>query len=325
MIYPETINRVGAGLNRPECILATRNGRLYTADWRGGVAVTEVDGESWLWAPENPEFMVKPNGIALMPDNSALLAHLGDEAGGVYQLTADRALIPFCLEVDGRALPPTNYIHLDGTGRIWITISTRQVPRALGYTKDISDGFIVLVEGGKSRIVADGLGYTNECIVHPDGKHLYVNETFSKRLTRFDIQPNGDLTNRKLVAEFGHGVFPDGLAFDAEGGMWITSIVSNRVIRLSSEGEQQVVIEDCDPDHLDWVEKAFQSGQMGRPHLDNIPSKTLKNVSSLAFGGSNLKTGYLGCLLDDCVYQFQAPVAGAIPVHWNFEGPRKNG
>jgi hypothetical protein len=31
---------VGSGLVRPECVLATRSGALYTADWRGGVAMT---------------------------------------------------------------------------------------------------------------------------------------------------------------------------------------------------------------------------------------------------------------------------------------------
>ena len=325
MIDLDSIQRVGKGLKRPECVLATQNGRLYTADWRGGVAVTEPTGESWLWAPQNPEIALQANGIALMPDHSVLLAHLGDQDGGVFQLTENRDLIPFCLEADGMALPPSNYVHLDKFGRVWITVSTRQVPRALGYTKDISDGFIILVADGKSRIVADDLGYTNECLVHPDGSRLFVNETFARRLTSFDITANGDLINRKVVAEFGHGTFPDGMIFDVEGGVWITSIVSNRVIRIAADGEQQIMIEDCEQAHLDWVEEAFQAGQMGRPHLDNTPSRVLKNVSSLAFGGTDLKTGYLGCLLDDCVYRFAAPFAGFPPVHWQFKGPKRYG
>jgi sugar lactone lactonase YvrE len=166
--------------------------------------------------------------------------------------------------------------------------------------------------------VADGLGYTNEALPSPDGRYLYVNETFARRLTRFRIAADGALEGRETVAAFGAGTFPDGLAFDAEGAVWITSIVSNRVIRVAPDGSQQLMLEDSDPAHLAWVERAFQAGEMGRPHLDGIKSRRLKNVSSLAFGGPDLRTAYLGCLLGDALASFRSPVAGATPVHWRW-------
>ncbi|MDV7340577.1 SMP-30/gluconolactonase/LRE family protein [Terasakiella sp. A23] len=324
MIDLNTIERVSAELNRPECVLATSNGRLYTADWRGGVGITEADGSQWYLLP-NEDLGLRPNGICLMEDGSVLVAHLGDEDGGVYRIAEDGTTTPFCVEVDGMALPPTNYPHLDAKGRVWITVSTRQVPRALGYNQTVKDGFVVLVDQGKARIVADDLGYTNECLVHPDGKRLFVNETFGRKLVSFDIAENGDLSNKTTICEFGLGTYPDGMTFDTDGGIWITSIVSNRVIRIDPDGSQEIMIEDCSMDHLEWVEEAFLAGEMGRPHLDNAQSKKLKNVSSLAFGGSDLKTGYLGCLLDDCVYTFKATHTGFAPTHWNFEGPKRHG
>ncbi len=324
MIDLNTIERVSAELNRPECVLATSNGRLYTADWRGGVGITEADGSQWYLLP-NEDLGLRPNGIALMEDGSVLVAHLGDENGGVYRIEEDGTTTPFCVEVDGMALPPTNYPHLDEKGRVWITVSTRKIPRALGYNQQVKDGFVVLVDKGKARIVADDLGYTNECLVHPDGKRLFVNETFGRKLVSFDIAENGDLSNKRTIAKFGLGTYPDGMTFDTEGGIWITSIVSNRVIRIAPDGTQETMIEDCSQDHLEWVEEAFLAGEMGRPHLDNAQSKKLKNVSSLAFGGPDLKTGYLGCLLDDCIYTFAAPFTGHEPTHWNFEGPKRNG
>ncbi len=74
------------------------------------------------------------------------------------------------------------------------------------------------------------------------------------------------------------------------------------------------MIEDTDPDHLDSVEAAFQAGTMGRAHLDHVKSRKLRNISSLAFGVPDLKTVYLGCLLDDRLYHFRSPVAGRPPV-----------
>ena len=119
------------------------------------------------------------------------------------------------------------------------------------------------------------------------------------------------------VTGFGKGTYPDGLSFDAEGGVWITSIVSNRVIRVAPDGSQQLVLEDADPAHLDWTEEAYLAGTMGRPHLDKAAGRVLKNISSLAFGGPGLRTAYLGCLLGDAIASFPSPVAGHPPAHWN--------
>lgn len=312
------IGFLGQGLKRPECVLCTSDGRVHASNWDGGVSILSPDaGQSDLTGHADG-LEVKPNGICLMPDGSYLLAHLGAEEGGVFRIDGAGAVQPFLREVDGAPLPPTNYVHLDAKGRIWITVSTRKMPRSLGYRPDIDDGFVVLMEGGEARIVADGLGYTNECIVHPDGRRLFVNETFARRLSSFDIEDNGSLTNKTTVAEFGMGTFPDGLTFDRDGGIWITSIVSNRVIRIAPDGEQRVMLEDNDPAHLAWVEAAFLDGTMDRPHLDNCQSERLKNISSLAFGGPDLNRIYLGCLLGDAVAVYESPVAGHPPVHWNF-------
>jgi sugar lactone lactonase YvrE len=220
------------------------------------------------------------------------------------------------MEVDGIELPPTNFVAEDRFGRIWVTVSTRHRPRALALRSDIADGFIALMDEKGARIVADGLGYTNEALVSPDGRYLYVNETMARRLTRFSISSDGSLSARETVSTFGKGVFPDGLAFDVEGGVWIVSIVSNRVIRVLPDGSQQLVLEDADEAHIDWVERAFRSGTMGRPHLDRCGDGALKNISSLAFGGPDLRTVYLGCLLGDSLACFSSPIAGQPPAHW---------
>lgn len=310
---------VGQGLVRPECVLATRSGDLFTADWRGGVAQLRADGSQALYACKLPEGRpARPNGIALRANGNFLFANLGETCGGVYELARDGSVRAFALRADNAELPPTNFVHEDADGRVWITVSTRRSPRSAAYRGDVADGFICLSDRRGTRVVADGLGYTNEALPSPDGQHLYVNETFARRLTRFRIAGDGALYARETVASFGEGTFPDGLAFDAEGGVWITSIVSNRVIRVAPDGSQQLMLEDADAAHLAWVEQAFQAGEMGRPHLDGIKSRRLRNISSLAFGGPDLRTVYLGCLLGDAIATFRSPVAGAPPVHWNF-------
>jgi hypothetical protein len=121
-----------------------------------------------------------------------------------------------------------------------------------------------------------------------------------------------------VVTEFGPGTFPDGLAFDVEGQAWVVSIVSNRLIRVAPDGQQTVWLEDADTDHLAQVERAFDAGTMGRPELDGIKSRCLRNISSIAFSGPQRRSAVLGCLLGDCLATLDMPVAGLAPTHWNF-------
>ena len=307
---------LGHDLHRPECVLCTADGRVHASDWRGGVTVIRPDGrQDAVLAADRP--WLRPNGIALEPSGSYLLAHLGDMEGGVYRLSPDGRSEPVVVAVDGRPLPPTNFPLLDGQGRLWITVSTRHRPRADAYRADVADGFIVLADGHGARIVADGLGYANECWVDPDGRSLFVNETFARRLTRFAIGADGALSDRQTVATFGPGTYPDGLAVDADGHFWITSIVSNRVIRLAPDGAQRIVLEDADEAHVAWVEEAFRSRAMSRPHLDRAAGRQLANISSLAFGGPDRRRAVLGCLLGRALAVFPAEAAGLPPAHWD--------
>lgn len=320
----DAIRFVGSGLVRPECVLAHASGTLFTADWRGGVARVSADGASTLLptpARIGPDRPLRPNGIAMRRDGSFLLADLGDALGGIFHLRRDGTLTCLADRIDGVELPPSNFVHEDAAGRIWITVSTRHRPRAAAYRGDIADGFVAVIDPRGARIVADQLGYTNEALPSPDGQWLYVNETFARRLSRFPLRADGSLGAKEVVTTFGAGTFPDGLAFDVDGCVWIISIVSNRVLRVAPDGSQQLMIEDADADHLAWVEQAFQSGTMGRPHLDRAAGRVLKNISSIAFGGPDLRTACLGCLLGDAIAVFRSPVAGHPPAHWTYSAP----
>lgn len=320
----DALGFVGAGLSRPECLVTHRSGLIFAADWtgEGGVSIVSPDGRVARLLARGRPTPLRPNGVALEPGGSFLIAHLGAEDGGLFRLHADGRVESIVVDVGGDPLPPSNFPLRDSRGRVWLTVSTRMAPRSDDYRPGAASGFIALVENGVARIVADGLGYANECALTQDERHLVVNETFARRLTRFEVGPDGTLSNRATVAKFGPGTFPDGVALDAEGCFWVTSIVSNRVIRVRPDGAQSLVMEDADAGHLAWVEAAFRTSTMGRPHLDGVRSRVLRNVSSLAFGGPGLATAHLGCLLDDRIPVFASPVAGARPGHYDVDlGP----
>jgi len=298
----------GAGLHRPECVVGTSSGDVYVSDWQGGVGILRSDGSQQSWRARAAGFRLRPNGIAALTDGSFLVAHLA-EPGGVWRLERDGRLEAFVTEVDGVPLPPANFVTRDAEGRTWISVSTRQNPRQRAWRANIADGFVVLVDAKGPRIVADGLHYTNEVRVSPAGDALFVVETFGRRLIRLPLSPASEVGAAETIVTFGAGTFPDGFAFDEAGGIWITSLVSNRVLRLIG-GRIETVIEDTNASYVDEVERAFVDGTMQADHLGPIPDTTLQHVTSLTFAGADRRTVYLGSLHATCLYRFRSSVAG---------------
>ena len=310
---------VGEGLSRPECIVVTAKGEISASDHRGGIQIMSPEGATSLLLPTDGESVegFLPNGYSLCPDGSYAIANLGP-AGGAYQLFRDGTLKPLLTELNGESLPPVNFVNRDELGRIWISFSTRQFPRELAFKREVTDGFIVLMDDRGARVVADEIGYTNENKLSPDGNWLYVNETIARRLSRYAVASNGELGTRETVTEFGDGIFPDGLAFDIEGGVWIASVVSNRLVRVTPDGKQQIVLDGSDPAIITGAEAAYAENRFTREHIDGGRDGLLGNLASVTFGGPDLRTVYLGSLFAPRIACFKSPIAGAKPPHWDF-------
>lgn len=313
-----SLNYLGNALQRPECVLCTKDGSVFTSNWSGGVTHIAPNQEQHNYLAKQSSIDLKPNGFAITGKHSFLLANLGVD-GGVWELSKDGKLNPLITRIDGQDLPPCNYVMIDQQERIWISISTRHTPRDKAYRKTIFDGFIICIDGHRARIVTDDLGYVNEVQISPCQNYLYCNETFGQQLSRFAILPNGDLGPKEVITQFANHVFPDGLTFDEEGFAWVTSIISNQVIRVSRDGSQELILEDCEPDHILRAQSAFAITGLSREHLDQTPAKYLKNVSSLAFGGIQRDIAYMGCLLDDKIAFIRAHVRGVKPYHWDLQ------
>jgi len=120
--------------------------------------------------------------------------------------------------------------------------------------------------------VADGLGYTNEAALVRTGNSFMSMKPSDGSSPGFAWgqtvpSPGGDDHHLRK------GTYPDGLASDAEGGIWITSIVSNRVIRVQPDGAHQLILEDADAAHVEWVERSLPQGHHGPPHLDHCAGR----------------------------------------------------
>jgi sugar lactone lactonase YvrE len=310
---PANLTQIGSGLNRPECVLAARDGSLYTGDWTLGIARIAPNGTT---GPAVEADLIahgfRPNGIALTADGDFLFANMG-KAGGVWRVGRRGEARPFATELAENPIPRTNFVLVDGD-RAWITISSL-ARKHEHFTAEENTGQILLVQDGKVTVAADGLNWTNELRISPDGKSLFVNETFACRTTRYDVAADGLLSNPVRLTYPGD-TFPDGMAVDAEGALWIVCVISNRLIRIAPDLTWTVLFEDVDRGELDTISSAHAKGRLTWDQISQSRGSRVSNLSSIAFGGPDLKTLYLGGLGIGEVQVLRSPVAGMPMEHW---------
>jgi sugar lactone lactonase YvrE len=114
---------------------------------------------------------------------------------------------------------------------------SRAKPRATALVR-------VDLDGSAAR-VAEELLFPNGCVLPDDSQTLIVAETWAARLTEFDVDGDGMLSNRRTFAVI-PGTAPDGCTLDAEGCIWFADARSNRCLRVARGGEVRgtVVVPD---------------------------------------------------------------------------------
>jgi len=148
--------------------------------------------------------------------------------------------------VDGQRTTSANFVFYDRRGRLWVTCLTREDHWWPAVAHRRPDGFIVLVDERGARIVADGIYATNEARLDAEERYLYVAETMQARILRFPVRSDGSLGDREVFGPdgLGSGGFVDGFTFDADGNLWVTTVVRNGLGVLTRDGDWHVVVED---------------------------------------------------------------------------------
>jgi sugar lactone lactonase YvrE len=296
--------RFGQGLQRPECVWADAEG-VWTSDLRGGVAQVK-DGS-------DPDILgsgiVEPNGFSRCPDGSFVVAGIGD--GGLYRIFPDGRTHKLLDNFAGKPLGAVNYACADGPDRIWLSVMTRAPRWHDALTRQEPDGYILRVENGGCEIVADGLDLTNEVKVSPDGRYLYAAETAACRMVRFPIRADGSLGDKEIAGpqSLGRAALPDGFTFDAAGNIWVTIINQNALFVIDKRGDVHVVFRDLNAAAVEAMAAAMERRASTVDHLAACTTENgpLQLPTSLAFGGADGRTVYVGTVTADHLPVFRLP------------------
>jgi sugar lactone lactonase YvrE len=124
-----------------------------------------------------------------------------------------------------------NDCRSDPQGRLWAgTMSkTREPGTAALYRLDPERGLEVAVE---ATTISNGIGWS------PDGQLMYFIDSTTQRIDLFDFDGrDGSISNRRAFAEVDPADgLPDGLAVDAEGGVWVCLFGGGAVRRYGPRG-----------------------------------------------------------------------------------------
>jgi gluconolactonase len=128
-------------------------------------------------------------------------------------------------------------------------------------------------DGSATTFARDRPCFTNGLAVTPDGRWLWVAESFHPRVSRYDLVA-GD-GRAETVVEL-PGTVPDGLAFTADGGVLISLYRPDRILHLDASGSLSVVADDpqgtliAAPTNVCFVGDGLDrvvSANLGRWHL----------------------------------------------------------
>jgi sugar lactone lactonase YvrE len=321
------IAHVGHDLQRPECILAERDGSLWAADARGGVVHIRPDGRQDLItqsadagfataADDAARFTqgTLPNGLAFARDGSLLVSNFGTDR--LELMTRDGDTRVLLDSLDGAPIGKVNFVLRDSKDRLWLTVSTRIKIWMRAISPHIADGYVALVEDGRARIVADGFAFTNEIRLDAAEEWLYVVETTGRRITRLRVAADGSLSERQTFGPEDHGAFIDGIAFDAFGNLWGTHVMTDRLFAITPDGDLRILLDDHDPAAGAALMAAFEADRVTPDDLLACAGTVAPWMASVTFGGPDLKTVYLGSLRGTTIPCFRSPVPGLPMVHW---------
>src|SRR6266498_3245975 len=191
--------------------------RLWFSDW-GAQEILAIDTQGRSDVVVRTPFEL-PFCIDWLPDGRLLI--VAGRESRVVRREHDGSLVT---HVDLRDISNQfwNEIVVDGRGNTYV---------------NGGPGIIALVTAaGSVRQVADGIAFPNGMAITPDNRTLIIAESHGKKLSAFDVDSDGALSNRRAWADLGAGV-PDGICIDAENAVWYADVPNKRCVRVREGGE----------------------------------------------------------------------------------------
>jgi gluconolactonase len=215
------------GYDSPEGPAFDRAGNLFFVNWlTSSIVRLAPDGTAEEWFNTGGI----PAGLAFHPDGSLYVADEGDAIHGVLRLSPERQLSVVVDRYQGQPLNGANDLFFDRHGTLYFSD-----PWGSSLEKPIG-GFYRLFPDGRLEQLDTGLAFPNGVAVAPDGTAVYLAETWHNRVLRYAIGPDNRVGPREDWAYLEGEPGPDGMAFDADGFLYVAHFGGGRVDVVAPDG-----------------------------------------------------------------------------------------
>jgi sugar lactone lactonase YvrE len=174
------------------------------------------------------EVDAQPSGLGWLPDGRLLVVSMIDQK----LLRLEGGKLVEHADMSGVAKHWCNDMLVDPRG--WAYVSCTGAPA--GADAEIVPAPLIAVSPeGRVSVAAPDMMFPNGVAASADNRRLFVAETGANRLTRFDMEADGSLSNPVLHAEI-PGAWPDGIAIDAKDELWVADPLGKTIIHLGADG-----------------------------------------------------------------------------------------
>jgi gluconolactonase len=213
-------------LNFPEGPCFDRNGILWLVEKDAGNLVS-LDGETY----QRHYVGGAPNGIAV--DKNNLLWFCDSANNSIRTFNPRRSTTNNIIEnIDGQKLKMPNDLTFNSQGNLFFTCPGSELNDGTGYICYYEPN------NGLKKIAAE-MFYPNGLAFNKAETQLYVAETGTQKIWTFDWNNETKaLSNRRLLAETGGSIGPDGIAFDEDENLYVAVYGSGQVKVWNNLGQQ---------------------------------------------------------------------------------------
>lgn len=208
------------------------DGRVWLSDMGANELIAvDLDGRKELVAA----VPAMPMGSGWLPDGRMLIVSSRD--GRLLRRDPDGSLATHA-DLASLSPHPWSDMVVDGRGNAYVGSIGFDFPGG-----EFAPGILAMVApDGSARQVADDVAFPNGVAVTPDNRTLILAETYAHRLTGFDVEADGGLSNRRVWADLGEA-YPDGICLDAEGAVWYADVPNQHCVRVREGGEVLQTVE----------------------------------------------------------------------------------
>ncbi|WP_344681500.1 SMP-30/gluconolactonase/LRE family protein [Saccharopolyspora taberi] len=179
----------------------------------------------------------------------------------------------------------------------------RFVAGTLTWSRDGQRSTLYVLDGERTRPIVDGPAASSGLAWSPDGRRMYLVDTALRTiwLYDYDVEHAQARAGRRWVVCSESEGRPEGIAVDADGGVWVAMHWTGRIHRYGAGGDLETVL---------WAPTRRITGlAFGGPRLDEM------YVTSACFGYDERALAgdpYAGAL-----FRFRPGTSGRVPAPWN--------